>query len=196
MIAVISNIFVVTHATFWTLYYSVLSVFINYTVGYNRQRTDQHLKGWAKKLLTRIGLKYKIFKQSEVELQQGRAYIIMCNHSSFYDIPLTYVSLEGSIRMVAKKELFRVPIWGKAMEMTEFIKIDRNDPRQSKKDLQIAMEKLQTGLMLWIAPEGTRSRTGEMLPFKKGGFKVAMDMMAIIIPMGIRGVNKVFPPNT
>jgi 1-acyl-sn-glycerol-3-phosphate acyltransferase len=120
----------------------------------------------------------------------------MSNHASHYDIPLTMATIPGSLRMLVKKELCRIPIWGRAMKASEYISIDRTDRHQAKKDLELAKQKMESGIILWMAPEGTRSRTGELQPFKKGGFLLAFQTDAIIIPMSIRGAFNVLPPKT
>jgi 1-acyl-sn-glycerol-3-phosphate acyltransferase len=129
-------------------------------------------------------------------IKPGRPHIIMANHRSYYDIPLSFISLPGSIRMLTKKELFKVPIWGKGMKAAEFISIDRNDLDQALKDLEEARKIMQSGIVLWVAPEGTRSRTGKLGDFKKGGFMLALQTGAIIIPVGIKGSETILPPDT
>ncbi len=120
----------------------------------------------------------------------------MSNHSSLYDIPITFVAVPGTIRMLTKKELFRVPVWGRGLEAGEFISIDRRDRRQAMQDLERAKEKMKSGVTVWIAPEGTRSRSGFIGPFKKGGFMLALQTGATIIPVGIRGARQVLPART
>jgi 1-acyl-sn-glycerol-3-phosphate acyltransferase len=120
----------------------------------------------------------------------------MSNHSSLYDIPLIIMTMPGSIRMLTKKELFKVPLWGKGMKAGEFIAIDRHDFDQAKKDLKSAREKMESGIVLWIAPEGTRSRTGKLGEFKKGGVIMAIESGATIIPVGIIGSADILQPKT
>lgn len=76
------------------------------------------------------------------------------------------------------------------------ISIDRNNHRQAVRDLAIAKQKMLDGIRIWIAPEGTRSRTSKMGEFKKGGFKLALSAQAIIVPVAIIGSNKILPPDT
>jgi 1-acyl-sn-glycerol-3-phosphate acyltransferase len=120
----------------------------------------------------------------------------MSNHASLYDIPLIYAALPGSIRMIAKKELFRIPLWGYTTKKIEVLSIDRSNSAQAKLDLNYAKEKMRSGIVLWIAPEGTRSRHGKLNSFKKGGFILALETGATIIPVGIRGSDKILPPGT
>jgi 1-acyl-sn-glycerol-3-phosphate acyltransferase len=98
--------------------------------------------------------------------------------------------------MLTKQELFRVPIWGRGLAAGEFVSIDRSDHEQALKDLDAAREKMASGISLWIAPEGTRSRDGTLGEFKKGGVMLAIRTGATIIPVGIRGSRDILPPKT
>ena len=95
--------------------------------------------------------------------------------------------------MVTKKELFRVPLWGKAMRQAGFIEIDRQNRERAIESLRVAKETLRSGVHVWIAPEGTRTRDGAMLPFKKGGFMTALDSETRILPVGVAGTRAVLP---
>ena len=158
-----------------------------------RHNVDLELRRWARRLFSVIDLKIDLKGDYEAQLRPGRPTIIMCNHSSLYDIPAVFHALPGSIRMLAKKELFRVPLLGAAMRAAEMISIDRQNKARALADLRIARDKMQDGIVLWIAPEGTRSRDGELLPFKKGGFHLAIETGAVIVPIVVVGLHKVMP---
>lgn len=163
-----------------------------------RERIDRRIQGWSGNLLKVVKCDYEVIHKNDFHFEPGRAHMLMCNHASNFDIPLTIHAFikEHSIRMLAKKELFRIPIWGKAMKKAEFLFIDRQDKEAAKLDLEIAKKKMQDGVVLWVAPEGTRSRTGRLLPFKMGGFKMAMETEAIIHPMGIIGAGDIMQAGT
>lgn len=179
-----------------TLYISVIAIWKATRGTLTREFADDTLRWWARKLTHYIDLHYVLHNPHGFTFEPGRAYILMCNHASHYDIPLTFAALDGSIRMVAKKELFRVPVWGRGLRLAEFIAIDRANREQALKDLDRAREKMESGVIIWIAPEGTRSRSGKLQPFKKGGFMLALDTGATIVPLGIRGARNVLPPDT
>ncbi|GLI33737.1 lysophospholipid acyltransferase family protein [Desulforhabdus amnigena] len=189
LVIILKNIFI----TFWI---SVIVIYRAYRNAYSRRHCDQLLHWWSSKLLEFVNLSYEVFNPNGVRFEPNRRYVIMSNHSSLYDIPLTFMALPGSIRMLTKKELFEVPIWGRGMAAGEFISIDRNNRRQAFRDLQEARKKMESGIILWVAPEGTRSRTGKLGPFKKGGFMLALQTGATIVPVGIRGANEVLPAKT
>ena len=164
--------------------------------GYPRSYADGLFRWWALKLLQTVRLNYTVHNPHGVCLQPNTPYIVMSNHRSHYDIPLIVMAIPGSVRMLTKKELFKVPIWGPALRVAEFVSIDRRNLEQAKKDLERARESMESGIVLWIAPEGTRSRTGTLGAFKKGGFIMAIEAGATIIPVGIRGSEKILPPKT
>lgn len=144
-------------------------------------------------MLDIVDLKVIVKNPHKVQILPHDRYIIMSNHTSLYDIPVILRSFKESVRMIAKTELFRVPIWGRAMSQSEFIEIDRGNSAKALAALEIAKEKMQSGIVPWIAPEGTRSPDGKLGPFKKGGIMMAIQTNAIIIPVGIKGTHEVLP---
>lgn len=180
-----------------TLYSSLCAIFGSLQRDPLKRRAyiDALVRRWSARLLSHVGLSHSVVGAEHVHLEPGKSYIVMCNHASHYDIPVSFMALPGSMRMLAKKELFKIPLFGTAMTRAEFIQVDRDDPEQARRDLQSARQKLESGIILWIAPEGTRSKTGKLLPLKKGGFHLAITMGATIIPVGIRGIAEVLPPN-
>jgi 1-acyl-sn-glycerol-3-phosphate acyltransferase len=179
-----------------TLRISVPTVYEVYRGTYRRSDGDARLRWWSRHLLELIRLECKVLGAEHFVAAPGRPTILMSNHQSLYDIPLIFVALPGSIRMLTKKELFRVPIWGRGLKAGEFVSIDRHDRGQALRDLAEARRKMEDGIVLWIAPEGTRSRDGRLGSFKKGGFMLALETGARIIPIGIRGADAVLPPRT
>ena len=179
-----------------TLVITIPTIIDVYRRRYARPVADRRLRWWAAKVLSVIDLRVRIVDPHRVEIPADRPCILMSNHSSLYDIPLLFAALPGSIRMLTKKELFRVPIWGRGLEAGEFVSIDRADRWQAVRDLKAARAKMASGIVLWIAPEGRRSRDGRIGSFKKGGFMLALEAGATIVPIGIRGARDVLPAKT
>lgn len=169
---------------------------VNIRGGYPRWFGDKWLKWWAGKLVDAVKIHYTVVDPNKLNIEPGKRYVIMSNHRSHYDIPLMILCLPGSIRMLTKKEFFKVPLWGRGLKAGEFISIDRSDLERAKKDLASARAKMESGIVLWISPEGTRSRTGRLGPFKKGGLIMAIESGATIIPVGIQGTENVLRPKT
>lgn len=161
----------------------------------SRKRIDEIIHAWAERLLQIVAVKLHVIGKPPVYMKQ-QAYIIMSNHASLYDIPIIFASLPGSIRMIAKKELSYIPYFGGSLKHSEFIFIDRQNRAQAIKDLKKAKKKMSEGIVIWAAPEGTRTRDGILGPFKKGIFKLAKETNAMIIPVGIRGARHLLPAKT
>ena len=163
----------------------------------NRAWVDKTMHIWVRRILHLVGVTCRVINPYHTEPQPGQATIIMCNHSSLYDIPISLQAFPNhSIRMLAKKELSKIPIMGKGMSAAEFPFIDRKNKRQAIKDLETVQKLLESGIVMWIAPEGTRSKDGKLAPFKKGAFIMAISAKATIIPMGIRGAHHILPART
>ena len=152
---------------------------------------DNRLKGWAKRLLDNAEVSRTVVHPERAATSE--VFVVMSNHRSLYDIPLIFESFPRTLRMVAKKELFRVPIWGGAMRAAGFIELDRHNRTRAKQGIDVARARLEQGINVWIAPEGTRSRSGELGPFKGGGFRLALATGLRILPVGIRGTEKILP---
>lgn len=162
-----------------------------------RSWTDKALHHLANQLLNEVQVEYKVVNPFNVQPQKGKATIIMCNHSSAYDIPLGFKAFPNhSIRMLSKKELAKVPLLGKAMAAAEFPFIDRKNKYQALQDLAYVQQLMASGIVMWVAPEGTRSKSGKLGSFKKGTFITAIQSQATIIPMGIRGAYNILPPHS
>ncbi|MEK6731350.1 MAG: lysophospholipid acyltransferase family protein [Pseudomonadota bacterium] len=165
---------------------------------YSRDEINKLAYEWGTRMFHLAKADFKIVDPYQITFQSDRNYIIMSNHLSLFDIPTIFRAFSDklTLRMMGKAELFKVPIWGWAMKKTDFISVDRGNRKAATESLQLAKIKMDSGIALWIAPEGTRSRTGELLPFKKGGFMLAKRTDAIIVPVGIRGTHKIIPPDT
>jgi 1-acyl-sn-glycerol-3-phosphate acyltransferase len=118
----------------------------------------------------------------------GESYVVMSNHQSHFDIPILFQALGIPIRMVAKKELFRIPIMGSAMHYAGFVSVDRARHARALRSLAEARRKMEAdGTSVWIAPEGTRSADGVLGKFKRGGFHLAIDAGLRILPVVVDG---------
>ncbi len=123
----------------------------------------------------------------------GGTYVVMSNHQSHYDVPVLYYVLGGRMRMVAKTELFAVPLFGRALRASGMIEVDYGNRQSAVASLATARKELERGTHIWVAPEGTRSESGELMPFAKGGFVLALDLKAPILPVTIKGTRDVLP---
>lgn len=178
-----------------TLYFCLLVITRALFGRLRRLHVDSYTRRWSALLLRLVRMNLQV-DGAMPDFNDGRRYIILCSHSSHYDIPATFVAMPGSIRMLAKKELFRIPFLGRAMAAAEFPSLDRHNREQALKDLARARGMMESGIVLWAAPEGTRSADGKLLPFKKGCFHLALDTGAVIVPVAISGIHQVLPART
>ncbi len=121
------------------------------------------------------------------QIKKGQSYIIMSNHQSHFDILAIYGHWWKQFRWVMKQELRKVPGLGFGCAKIGHIFIDRSNREKAIQSLQAARPLLAGGISVVFFPEGTRSRDGRMLPFKKGGFMMALDLDLPILPVTIRG---------
>lgn len=178
---------VLLHAAIETVKISLPTVLEARRGNLSKDECDRRLRSWASSLLKRV--------QAEVHVDGGEhltetaaPYVVVSNHQSLYDIPALYAGLPLSLRMAAKAELFRIPLWGAALRASGFVEIDRTAPSEARKALELAGEELRrTSTSLYIAPEGTRSSTGLLGPFKKGAFHIAQSMQLPVLPVAISG---------
>jgi 1-acyl-sn-glycerol-3-phosphate acyltransferase len=134
------------------------------------------------------GVRIAVFGREKLAVD--RAVVYMSNHQGNID-PLALLVTLPPIRILVKKELFRVPILGRGMKLRGFIPVNRKSREQAFAAVDEAVEKLQAGHSFLVFPEGTRSSDGRLQPFKKGVFVMAIRAGVPIVPISISGSNKV-----
>lgn len=159
----------------------------------DKRACDARLAAWAPRVLRHARVSLSV--EGRQQVVGGQPYVLMSNHASFYDIPVVYAAFGGNLRMVAKAELFRVPLFGRAMHDAGFIEVDRQNRAAAVRSLSLAKHLLEEGTSLWIAPEGTRSTNGKLGPFKKGGFHLALQAELPILPVSLVGTFDIMPPH-
>lgn len=148
---------------------------------------------WAEILIKWCGINIKknILCKSEEFVEP---ILFMSNHQSHYDIPTIYCTLPIFTMFLAKKELRKIPFLGWAMWLVGFVFIDRKNREEAFKAIdEAARQFVEEKKSIVIFPEGTRSKDGSIGPFKKGGFHLAIQAKAKIIPIGIWGTIRILP---
>jgi 1-acyl-sn-glycerol-3-phosphate acyltransferase len=177
-----------------TCFWSIVRSFFGKTT---RPWVDARMQFWTRQMFKLWRITCTVKNPNNVHPTPGTPTIIMCNHSSLFDIPLSYYAFpDTSLRMLAKKEMSKLPLMGRGMRAAEFPFVDRKNRRQAIRDLAAIHDLLESGIVMWIAPEGTRSKDGSLTPFKKGGFIAAIQTKATIIPIGVRGAFDIIPAHT
>jgi len=147
---------------------------------------------WGIWFLYISGIKYTI--KGIENIDSTKQYIFVSNHESHIDIPLTVAIIPFNLVFLAKKELFKIPIFGWAMRSAGMVRVDRQDRVKAKQSVDYALKQLQnTCVSVILFPEGTRSKTNDLLPFKKGGFILAIRSKLPIVPITIIDSRKVLP---
>ena len=124
-------------------------------------------------------------------IAQGRSCIFMSNHVSNLDAPVLLPSIPGMASVFLKKELMRIPLLGTAMRMGKYVPVSRGHSREeARKSVEAAADALRSGMHIFVFPEGTRSPDGKLLPFKKGAFFLAAETGAPMVPIVIRGTER------
>jgi 1-acyl-sn-glycerol-3-phosphate acyltransferase len=147
---------------------------------------------WIARAGVRIaGVRTKMVGYEQLDL--SRKYIFMSNHVSNLDPPLLIPRLPFRVTVMVKKELFKIPLLGPAMRLANFVPIDRRNREAAIAGVREAEETVRSGLHMAVFPEGTRSRDGRLLPFKKGPFYLALETCLPIVPITILGTEVLLP---
>ncbi|HYT05585.1 MAG TPA: lysophospholipid acyltransferase family protein [Gemmatimonadales bacterium] len=152
---------------------------------------DWSTNDWSRDLLEAAGTPVRAEGLERIPV--GRPVVYASNHSSMFDIWALAATLPGSVRFVAKQELARIPLLGRAMIRAGHIMIDRPNPRRALEAYARAGAVIRSGVSAVVFPEGTRSRTGELLPFKNAPFGLAIAAQVPIIPVYVHHTFEILP---
>ncbi len=137
------------------------------------------------------GTKLIIIGKENIPTNQAVLYV--CNHRSYFDIILSYLAVPGMTGYISKKEMNKIPLLRKWMKGIGCLFLDRDDIRKGMQMILDAVEKVKTGISIFIFPEGTRNKSeGEFLPFRAGSLKIADKSKCPIVPVSINGSDDVF----
>lgn len=161
----------------------------------NSPQVPRVMRIWARVFLFVTGTRVTVEGAERVD--PAGSYVFVGNHTSNLDIPVIMARLPVSIRFLAKKELFKVPVLGGAMRAIHMVETDRRLGPSAHRSInrQVATV-IERGLSLMIFPEGTRSDDGRMLPFKKGAFRIAVDNSMPVVPVTIVGAHEGWKPHS
>jgi 1-acyl-sn-glycerol-3-phosphate acyltransferase len=152
---------------------------------------DGIVRLWGRSLVKAAGIDLHV---ANVErLDPATRYIIVANHYSYFDIPCIVAGIPQPIRFMAKVSLFKIPIFGWALDRSGFIPIDRKNRRTAVKSFDRAADRIRKGNTIVIFPEEGRTKVREMRPFQRGAFLLALKSEKTIVPIAIDSTFDVFP---
>ncbi len=148
---------------------------------------------WCRHLLAVAGVRASISGMEKIDNTQS--YFLVANHSSALDIPVLMGMLPLRLLFMAKKELFRIPVFGWGLKALGHLSVDRSSARKARLSISAAAERLKSekGIGIVIFPEGTRSSTGEVADFKKGSFALALEAGVCILPVYLKNAHTILP---
>ena len=173
-----------------SIWYSLRVIFTGY-FGKNKKLMFTHVRRWADKVLAAAGISVTVHDASE---GRSGAFIYASNHSSLFDIPVMLSSIDDNVRIIYKKELEKIPVFGWGLKVSHHIAIERSDPRNALAAIEKTIEKISSGDSVIIYPEGTRSKDGKLQEFKRGAFTLAARSGKPVVPVTIVGTNQIMRP--
>jgi len=176
-----------------TLVFGIIAVIVSSLVN---QRIGSYFGGVVWSRLNVFLTPMLVTVKGKENIASNTSYIVIPNHQSYYDIFLIYGWLGLDIKWVMKKELAKIPGLGFGSKKVGHIFIDRSNSKAALESLHAARQKLVNGTSVVIFPEGTRSRTGQLIPFKRGGFKLALELKLPILPVTVINTRNVLPPDS
>ena len=143
---------------------------------------------WGSKVWIRgSGAQVKV--SGRENLEEDKSYIFIANHRSYIDTTALFAYAGKKIGLIAKKELLKVPVLGRGINFINFVTIDRSNPQRARQTMDKVREIVDGGYSFGVFAEGTRAMPGDLLPFKKGAFHLAMQTGAAIIPVAIKNTD-------
>jgi 1-acyl-sn-glycerol-3-phosphate acyltransferase len=181
----------VPFALLLTLIISIVTLFRTLVLRRDAASVQGLAAWWASSICAVSGVVVTVTGREHLDAE--KPYIFAANHQSQFDILALQGFLGMDFRWLAKKELFKVPIWGPAMRRSGYIPVDRSHGRQALKSIGEAAQKISAGTSVIIFPEGTRTRDGKMQDFKSGAMVLAIKSGVDIVPVAIKGTYEILP---
>lgn len=160
-----------------------------------RRLGEATIQLWSRVFLTVPPMRYDVTGTEYVKPETQ--YFFLSNHLSNFDVPLLFRAIPTPIRYLAKKELYKIPVFAQALKVAGIVKIDRGAGASSYAAINEGVANAKkNGYSLIVFPEGTRSRDGDLHPFKKGAFRMAIMTQLPVVPVTVNGTWEVWPPES
>jgi 1-acyl-sn-glycerol-3-phosphate acyltransferase len=151
---------------------------------------DPILRFWAKSILSAAAVRVEALG---LENLPPDSCVMVSNHQSNFDVLLILARIRKHLRFVAKKELYRIPLFGMALRATGNIEVDRSGGEGDRKKLEQAISAVRERVSIVFFAEGTRSPSGELRPFKKGAAVLAVQAQVPLVPIAVAGTREILP---
>jgi len=174
--------------TFYTLVLGLPAILVSLVLPGGRS-FRWFARPWARLIAMTFGT--KVMATGQGQIPADRACVYMSNHQSHFDVVALLLTLPGHYAILAKRELFFIPVFGWALWLAGMIPVDRSRRDRAIASIERAARRVRDGQRLLVFAEGTRSPDGNLLPFKKGGFHLALRSGAPIVPVSITGSRQV-----
>jgi len=160
---------------------------------YDPEGCRQHwcARTWSRMIARTAGVRVRL--HGAEHLRPGASYVFLSTHQSYMDIPVMLGYVPAQLRIAAKREVFQIPFLGWHMRRAGHISINRGSTQEAVETLRRAAQEIRPGVSVFLYPEGTRSRDGALQPFKKGGFKFALQTGLPVVPVTIVGTRRALP---
>jgi 1-acyl-sn-glycerol-3-phosphate acyltransferase len=174
-----------------TFFFSIMTILVGLFAPRSRW-TYAVARLWARCLLVASWIPLKVERPgaragTAADRAPTGSFVFLVNHQSLFDIPALLAAIPEPARFMAKRSLFRIPIFGWAMRAAGFVPVDRKDRSTARDSFSSAMGGLRIGASVMIFPEETRSLDGALLPFRRGGLLLAMKSGLPAVPVGLEG---------
>lgn len=179
--------------TFW---FTAIAVIAPIVIGLFLITKNEHVIFKPIRFFVRAGLMLvgvKVEVEGLENLDPHQPYILTPNHQSFIEVPLFVTYLDRYPAYLAKKEVFKYPIFGYGIGLLKVVPVDRSNSPSAVESAKAATENIRQGKSYMVYPEGTRSKDGTLLPFKKGAFMMAIDAGVPVVPVTVSGATKIMP---
>ncbi|MBK9249986.1 MAG: 1-acyl-sn-glycerol-3-phosphate acyltransferase [Ignavibacteria bacterium] len=176
-----------------TVYYSII-VIVKMLGKSDTSMYFKYSRAWSRRLLSVCGVTVKVSGAELLPKGESRVYVV--NHASLFDIPVRLASLDDNIRIMYKKELEKIPIFGWNIKLSPFIAVQRESVSNAMESINTAIEAISHGESVIIFAEGTRSKDGNLQAFKRGAFYLAARSNKPIVPIILKGTHSILPKET
>jgi 1-acyl-sn-glycerol-3-phosphate acyltransferase len=189
----LGSLFRLAAGIFVTLVMAVVAIV---ALAFDRTGKKYH---WVSRQWSRVALRVcgvRVSVRGTEHLEPGRSYIYVCNHASMFDIPVVSAGIPDDIRIVYKRELEKIPLFGWGLRWSNYIGIDRGRSAEARRSLDEAVAKIRKGASVLMFGEGTRTEDGKLQPFKRGAFHLAVRSGVSVVPLTINGSYTIVPKHS